>query len=119
MTFTINGTDFSGYITKYGYETAVIPVFAESVQTLDGVEHTAIIRYKGQVHITIRPLTGSEWSTLHTALSQGILTVVYYCIQRNTNITAYMRLDEMSAEKVLENASRTLYGNTDITFVEL
>lgn len=119
MTFTINGTDFSGYITKYGYETAVIPVFAESVQTLDGVEHTAVIRYRGQLNITIRPLTGAEWYTLYNALSQGILTIVYSCIQRNADVMANMKLDEMSAEKVLQNASRTLYGNTQLTFVEL
>lgn len=119
MTFTIGSTDFSGYLTKYGYSTTYSPVYSDSVQTLDGVEHVAIIRYKGTLTVTIRPLTGSEWETLSDALAVGLLSITYTNIQLNDDVTAEMRLDEMSASLVLTNASRTLFGETELTFIEL
>ena len=119
MTFTIDGVDFSSYLTKYGYSTQYTPVFSNSVQTIDGVEHVAVVRYRGALTVTIRPLTGDEWAILSSALANGILTVEYTCIQRNTDVEAQMRLDDMSANTVLINASRTLFGDTRLTFTEL
>lgn len=119
MTFKINNTDCSGYITKYGYGTTYNPVFSESIVTLDGVEHVAVKRYKGTLTVTLRPLTGAQWATLSALLAAGILTVQYTCIQRNMDVTASMKLDNISANTVLKNASRTLFGDTQLTFVEL
>lgn len=119
MTFLINGVDFSNYIQVYGYATSYLPVFGQSVMTLDGVEHTAVLRYRGSVSINLKPLTSAEWNTLSTALSTGILRITYFCIQRNRDVVASMKLDRMSAELVLKNASRMLYGNTQLIFQEL
>lgn len=120
MTFTINGTDFSGLITKYGYATAYNPVYAQNVITMDGVEHLAYLRHKGSLTITLRPLTGAELSTLTAKLATGIMEIQYTCLQRNLDVTATMKLDGGdSAEVVLRNASRMLSGNTQLTFIEL
>lgn len=119
MTFKINNIDCSGYITRYGYGTTYNPVFSESVVTMDGVEHVTVKRYKGTLTVTLRPLTGTQWATLSALLATGILTVQYTCIQRNTDVTASMKLDNISADMVLKNATRTLYGDTQLTFVEL
>lgn len=119
MTFKIDNVDYSGYITKYGYKTSLTPVYGASVTTLDGVEHTAVIRYRGALSVTLRPMEATAWATLSTALLSGPMEVKYTCLQRGADVTATMRLDPISTELVLINASRTLSGNTDLTFVQL
>lgn len=120
MTFTINGTDFSGLLTKYGYATAYNPVYTSSLITMNGVEHLAYLRHRGSLTVTLKPLTGAQVSALTSALSTGVMTVCYTCMQRNTDVTANMKLDGGdSAEFLLKNASRELYGNTQLTFTEL
>ena len=119
MTFKIATVDYSTYLTKYGYQVKEIPVFSESVQTMDGVEHVAVIRYKKALTVTIRPLTATEWATFFTALSTGILSITFTGPQANTDLTANMRLDEASTDLALINTSRTLYANTTLTFTEL
>lgn len=119
MTFKINNVDYSGYLTKYGYKTALAAVYGGSVTTLDGVEHTAVIRYRGSLTVVLRPLEASAWATLSNALLTGPVQVKYTCLQRGMNVDATMKLDSVSAELVLINASRTLSGNTELTFVEL
>lgn len=119
MTFKIATVDYSTYLTKYGYQVKEIPVFSNSVQTLDGVEHVAVIRYRKVLTVTIRPLTATEWATLFTALSPGILSITFTVPQSNTDLTASMKMDGASAELALINSSRTLYADTQLTFTEL
>lgn len=119
MTFKIATVDYSTYLTKYGYQVKEIPMFSDSVQTLDGVEHVAVIRYRKELTVTIRPLTATEWATLFTALSSGILSITFTVPQANTDVTANMRMDEVSADLALINSSRTLYADTQLTFTEL
>lgn len=119
MTFKIDNVDYSGYITKYGYKTTVTPVYGASVVTLDGVEHTAVIRYKGSVSVVLRPLEATAQATLSASLMAGPMEVKYTCLQRGVDVTATMKLDDMSAELVLINASHTFSGNTELTFVQL
>jgi len=119
MTFKIASVDYSSYLTKYGYSTTYTPVYADPVVTMDGVEHTALIRHRGTLTVTIKPMTATDWAAFASALSGGILNVTYSCLQRGADATASMRLDPESAEVVLINASRTLYGNCQLTFVEL
>ena len=48
------------------------------------------------------------------------MEIRYTCLQRNMDVIARMKLDGGdSAEMVLRNASRTLVGNTQLTFTEL
>lgn len=119
MTFTIDSVDYSNYITKYGYKTSVTPVYGASVTTLDGVEHTAVIRYKGAVSVVLRPLEATAQATLSASLMAGTMSVTYTCLQRGVDVKATMKLDDMSAELVLINASHTFSGNTELTFIQL
>lgn len=119
MKFKINSVDYSSYLTKYGYTTTYAPVYADSVTTLDGVEHTALIRWRGTLTVTIKPLTATDWATLKSAFDSAILSIQYTCLQRGTDVTTNMRLDPISAEVVLINANRTLFGGAELTFVEL
>lgn len=120
MTFEINGTDFSGLITRYGYATAYNPVYTQSLMTLNGYEKVAYLRHRGSLTVTLRPLTSAELSVFTAALATGIMEIRYTCLQRNMDVIARMKLDGGdSAEMVLRNASRTLVGNTQLTFTEL
>lgn len=120
MTFEINGTDFSGLLTKYGYETAYDPVYTHSIVTLNGIEHVAYLRHRGSLTITLKPLTGAQLSVFTAALAAGIMTIHYTCLQRNTDVYARMKLASGdSAEFLLKNANRELYGGTQLTFTEL
>jgi hypothetical protein len=119
MTFIINGTDFSDLLQAYGYSTSYNPVYSQSVQTMDGYEHVGVLRYRGGLTVSLKPLTGTQLKNLTNALATGVPMVQYTCLQRNTTVLANMRLDNVSAELVLKNASRMLYGGTQLTFTEL
>ena len=119
MTFIINGVDFSDLLQTYGYSTAYTPVYSQSVQTMDGYEHVGVLRYRGSLTVNLKPLTGTQLKDFTNALSVAVPTVLYTCLQRNMTVQANMRLDNVSAELVLKNASRMLYGNTQLTFTEL
>ena len=119
MIFKINDVDFSGLLQAYGYATARIPVYSQAVQTMDGIEHVGILRYRGSLKVKLKPLTGAELQSLNNALSTGVPVVQYTCLERNTTVMANMRLHNVSAELVLKNASRMLYGGTELTFTEL
>lgn len=119
MTFIINGVDFSDLLQTYGYSTAYTPVYSQAVQTMDGYEHVGVLRYRGSLTVNLKPLTGNQLKSLTNALSITVPSVFYTCLQRNMTVHANMRLDTVSAELVLKNASRMLYGNTQLTFTEL
>lgn len=119
MIFEINGIDFSDLLQAYGYSTAQIPVYSQSVQTMDGIEHVGILRYRGSLKVSLKPLTGLELGSLTNALADGVPVIRYTCLQRNAVVMANMRLDDVSAELVLKNASRMLYGGTELKFTEL
>jgi len=119
-TFKINGVDFSDIITRYGYQTVYDPIYSESITTMDMVEHTAVVRYKHGLTITVRPLEYTRLTQLTLALSaNGIPSITFTSLQLNEEVTASMRLDSYTSELVLQNASRKLLGGTQLTFVEL
>ena len=75
--FKINNVDYSGDLTKYGYSTTLEPVYGNSMTDLSGVEHTAVLRYRGTLTVTLKPLEGTAWSTLASALMAGSLEITY------------------------------------------
>ena len=118
-TFKINGIDFSDIIMKYGYKTAYEPVYTDVITTLDKVDHTAIVRWKNGITIPVRPLENVRIGQLTTELRKGIPTITFTSLQKGSDVTATMKMDDYSAELVLQNASRLLLGGVSLTFVEL
>ena len=43
-TFKINNTDYSQFVERDSYVTELTPVFGETIKTMDGVNHTALLR---------------------------------------------------------------------------
>ena len=96
-TFIVNGNDYTGLVERDSYRTAVTPVYGETIQTLDGVSHTALLRVKGSLTVKLNPQTAAQTAAICTDLLNAPCEVQYKCLQRNVNVTALMVLDAVSA----------------------
>lgn len=99
-TVKINGLDITTLIDASTYETARIPVFGPSVTTMDGVEHTVVIRSRGQVAFGFNPMVDTRAAELAQAFAPAIVRVEYHCMQRNEDVVANMRMDGISAKNL-------------------
>lgn len=116
-TLTINGVDFSTYIKPYSYSTEYMPVEGGSVTTMDGVDHIAIVRWKGAVHAELKPLTEQSLATLVTAITGvGAVTIQYSNLQRNSVITESMKPSKQTATMVLKNSDYRYVGDITLDF---
>lgn len=111
FTLTINGVDFTGMVERDSYSTGRIPVFSETVTTMDGVDHVALVRHKGTIRFEFNPQTTTQTAVACNALMSQPCAVYYYDLQTNAYRTATMRLDEMSAEYLSRCLSRGLRWN--------
>ena len=117
----VNSVDLSKYVERDSYETSLAPVYGETVQTLNGVEHTALLRLKGAIKVGLNPQTASDTATICTALLNSPCQVIYHCLQRNADVSAQMKVNSITATFL----SRCLmYGADwndveDITLTEL
>lgn len=118
-TFKINTVDYSDCIQMYGYDTAYDPIFADTVTTLDKVDHTAIIRWKHGLTIRVKPLETTRLTQLVTALTAGIPSITFTSLQLGSDVTANMKLDSLSASLLLQNATHKWLGGTTLTFIQL
>ena len=96
-TFIVNGNDYTGLVERDSYRTAVTPVYGETIQTLDGVGHTALLRVKGSLTVKLNPQTAAQTAAICADLLNAPCEVQYKCLQRNVNVTALMVLDAVSA----------------------
>lgn len=103
--FRVNGVDFSRFVERDSYATALEPVYAETIQTMDGVNHTALLRTRGSIRLRFNPQTDSDTAALCSALLAAPCEVQYRCLQRDVDVTALMCVDTISAQFL----SRCLY----------
>ena len=120
-TLTINGVNFTAMVERDSYHTARIPVFSESVTTMDGVDHVALLRNKSSLTFEFNPQTTAQTKTAYDALTAQPCTVYFFNIQSNAYKTANMKLDEQSAQYLSRCLSRGLRWNQmdPITLTEL
>lgn len=104
-TFKVNNTDYSGYIERDSYSTVTIPVYSETITTLDGVDHKALKRLKGRLTIGLNPQNAVNTAAICADLLSSPVEVQYTCLQRNQTVTAVMAIDQLSADFL----SRCLY----------
>ena len=96
-TFLVNSHDYTDLVERDSYRTTLYPVFGETVQTLDGVGHTALLRLRGELSVKLNPQTDAVAASLCADLLSVPCEVQYHCLQRNANVTAQMTLDSVSA----------------------
>ena len=119
--FTINGIDFSEYIDKNGYATKLMPVFSETITTLDGVDHKALIRKKGAITVKLNTLNETQLSTLATTVLNAPATVAYHCLERDADVSALMAPSEITARHLADCLynGKNWHEVGDITLTEL
>lgn len=105
LTFKVNSNDYSGLVERDSYETTLIPVYGQSITTMDGVTHTSLLRYKGELKVSLNPTKATDTATLCADLLSVPCEVMYHDLERNIDVTASMILDEVSASYL----SRCLY----------
>ncbi len=93
----IDGVDFSHMVERDSYSTALEIVYSASVQTMDGITHTAPIRTRGSLSLGFNPQTSEDTRALCTALLKSPVEVLYYCLQRGEEVYATMMIDSVSA----------------------
>jgi hypothetical protein len=119
--FIVNGTDFSRFVERDSYQTSLSPVYGETVQTIDGVGHTARLRLKGALRLALNPQTDTDTAAICTELLNSPCEVIYHCLQRDADVAARMTIDTVSASFL----SRCLYWGDEwnqidpITLTEL
>ena len=97
LKFTVNNNDFSAFVERDGYSTKLVPVYGESIQTLDGVGHTSLLRKKGVLTVQLNPQTAADTALICAQLLESPCEVGYHCLQRNQDVTALMTIDSVTA----------------------
>lgn len=117
--FTVNGKDFSDMVEKYGYETALIPVFSRSVMTLDKVEHTKLVRRRGQLTVMLNPVSEQRIKALSEELSSMPVKIGYHNFQLGQDVVQEMKTEAISTGLALITAAQDWLTSTSVTFNEL
>ena len=105
LAFTVNSHDYSGIVERDSYETTLIPVYGQSITTMDGVTHTSLLRLKGEIKVSLNPTSADQTASVCTDLLSVPCEVMYHDLQRNQDVTASMVVDDVSASFL----SRCLY----------
>lgn len=117
----VNDLDISKMIDADSYETSLEPVYGDSVTTMDGVEHITVLRNRGTLSFGFNSLTAEKTAEVCAALLAIPAKVQYRCLQRNIDVIATMRPDDVSAQHLY----RARFGGArwnelgSITFTEL
>lgn len=104
-TLLINGVDIAPMIERDSYQTRKIPIYSESIVTMDGITHTALLRNKGEITFEFNPQNASDTESVCTALLETPCEVYYYDLQTQAYALANMIIDQQSAQYL----SRCLY----------
>ena len=104
-TLTINGVDFTSMVERDSYKTSKIPVYSESIMTMDGVTHVALIRNKGEISFDLNPQNATKTSVACVALLTMPCVVRYFDLQTQAYVNATMVIDQQTAQYL----SRCLY----------
>lgn len=87
-TLIINGESFTSAFGTYTCER--VPVYSDSVTTMDGVEHKVLIRTKSVLEFKVNPLSEDDTVRLFTALNMQPAEVSFFDLQTGEQRTANM-----------------------------
>lgn len=102
---TINGVNFAPMVERDSFQTRQIPVYSDSVMTMDGVTHVVLIRNKGEITFEFNPQNSTNMSAACNALLTMPCLVYYFDLQKQNYVLANMVIDQQSAQYL----SRCLY----------
>ena len=117
--FSVNGVDFSALIHKRGYKTNRVPVYSDSVTTLDGKDHYNLIRTKGVLAVTLNPAEKSKMLALMEELQIQPVRVRYHSFQTGMTETETMVVQDMSMALLLSTAGKDWLGGAELVFEQM
>lgn len=117
--FTVNGKDFSDIVHKYGYETALIPVFSKTVTTLDKVDHVCVVRWRGQLTVRINPVPAERFAEFCSELVMLPGLVGYHNFQNGYDVEKTMKVNDLHMALALITSATDYVDGSSITFDEL
>ena len=97
-TLTINGVNFTPYIERDSYKTSKIPVYSESVMTIDGYSHVALLRNKNEISFEFNPQNSEDISICANAFLSLPCEVYFYSLQTQQYEYANMTLTQQAAQ---------------------
>lgn len=101
----INGVDFTSLVERDSYRTNKIPVYSDSIVTMDGITHVALIRNKSEITFSFNPQNAQNTAMACNALLSMPCEVYFYDLQSQAYAVATMMIDGQSAQYL----SRCLY----------
>lgn len=101
----INGVDFTSLVERDSYRTNKIPVYSDSIVTMDGITHVALIRNKSKITFSFNPQNAQNTAMACNALLSMPCEVYFYDLQSQAYAVATMMIDGQSAQYL----SRCLY----------
>ena len=104
-TLRINNVDFTSVVERDSYSTSQIPVYSESVLTMDGVTHVALLRNKCEIQFEFNPQNASDTKTMCEALLTMPCSVYFFSLQEQVYRYVNMTIDQHTASYL----SRCLY----------
>lgn len=117
--FYVNGVDFSSLVHKYGYQTDRVPVFSESVRTLDGVDHFSLLRTRGVLIVRLNPAEKSTLQQLAEELQILPVKVKYHSFQTGTTEEENMVANGMPLALLLSANGKDWLGGVELTFEQM
>lgn len=122
MILNYNGSDLSGYVTKYGFVETPRVISGKNVGTaMDGSDIPDIIAVKRDLTVTLRPLTSVQaqifFNLVSGSASNTYKTLSYSSADGSTR-TILAKVTMTGATKVMETSEHTLYDGMTVTFTE-
>ena len=108
-------------VERDSYVTSKIPVYSDSVVTMDGITHLALIRNKGEITFEFNPQNAADTQAACAALLSIPCVVDYFSLQTQAYERANMSIDQQSAQYLSRCLFRGERWNqmTSITLTEL
>lgn len=119
LKFKINGTDYSGLVTKGKYATRKSPVIGSQYTDLNKVSHVTIKRYIGEVSVQINTAKESIVTALCQDLMDAPCTVQYHSFQDGADRTATMMPSDESLAEACKYMNKEYINTFNLTLTEL
>ena len=111
MILKIDGTDFSPFVSKYGYSVRYNKIKGSNdVTTMDGTLHEDILARKAIVNVQLNPMTSEDLASLENAIQRDYCLVTFYDTASGENKTTNMRCQLNNAEVVLNKLTGLYWG---------
>lgn len=113
----INGTDLTSYIKKYQVDYNVL--VKDDGRNAAGNAIINIINRKTKLNVVFRPMTDAEMATILGLVYAFVLTITYWDIKTQTQITKSMYINTPQTDFYTNANNKGLFNDFSLNFIEL